>query len=65
MLFSFLQSRSDPQALESHGRQFLQLLVERVDFDTEELQSRCPDQWLGVCVSEKNRACHDFPHESE
>ena len=33
--------------------QFFQSLVERIDFDTVGLQSRCPSQWLDVCVSGK------------
>ena len=39
-----LHSRSRPQALEAHSRQLLQLLVERIDFYTEGLQRRYPEQ---------------------
>ena len=45
-----LCSRSRPQALEPHSRQLLQSLVERIDFYTEGLQSRYPEQRLGICV---------------
>ena len=51
------------EALEPHSRRRLQLLLKRIDFDTQRLQRRDTEQRLRVFVSEKRCTSHDFVHE--
>ena len=51
------------EALEPHSRQLLQLLVKRLDFNTQRLQRRNAKQRLRPFISEKYRTSRDFAHE--
>ena len=51
------------EALEPHSRRRLQLLLKRIDFDTQRLQRRDTEQRLRVFVSEKRCTSHDLAHE--
>ncbi len=51
------------QSLEPHSRQFLQLLVKRIDFNTEGFQRRDAEKRLRLFVSEKYGAPNNFSHQ--